>query len=241
LDALQNDGSVSINSLADTLGVTKVTVRSDLDALEQRGLLLRTHGGAVIPEHYQLARQIGSTLQERRHEKEAIARLAAAQVKDGSTLILDAGSTTAIAARLLVEHRITVVTNSLLVLQELSASETVELLVAGGALRKSDLALIGGLSRHVFEQLHPDLVFLGANGFSVEGGVTCANLVEAETKRFMIKSANRVCLLADSSKSGRMALAHVCNWDEIDVLVTDCLGEEDREALSGLGVEVLTP
>jgi len=115
------------------------------------------------------------------------------------------------------------------------------LLVAGGALRKPDLALIGSLSQHVFERMHPDLVFLGANGFCVERGVTCANLIEAETKRFMIKSANRVCLLADSSKSGKTALAHVCDWDEIDVLVTDRLGEEDREALSGLGVDVVTP
>jgi DeoR/GlpR family transcriptional regulator of sugar metabolism len=241
LDKLRGDGTVSINSLADALGVTRVTIRTDLDTLEQRGLLLRTHGGAVVPEHYHLARHIDSTLQERRQEKEAIAKLAAAQVEDGSTLILDAGSTTAIAARFLVDRRITVVTNSLLVLQELSASETVELLVAGGALRKPDLALIGSLSQHVFERLHPDLVFLGANGFCVERGVTCANLIEAETKRFMIKSANRVLLLADSSKSGRTALAHVCDWDEIDVLVTDRLSGEDREALSGLGVEVMTP
>jgi len=232
---------VSINSLANALDVTKVTVRADLDSLEQRGLLLRTHGGAVVPEHYHLARQVSSTLQERRQEKEAIAKLAATLVEDGNTLILDAGSTTAIAARYLIDRRLTVVTNSLLVLQELSSSETVELLVAGGALRKPDLALIGGLSQNFFERLHPDLVFLGANGFCVEKGVTCANLIEAETKRFMIKSANRVCLLADSSKSGKATLAHVCDWEAIDVLVTDKLSPEHREALSGLGVEVMTP
>lgn len=241
LEKLRSDGKVSINSLAEVLGVTKVTIRADLDALEQRGLLLRTHGGAVVPEHYHLARHVSSTLHEHRQEKEAIGRLAAELVADGATLILDAGSTTTIAARFLKDRRLTVATNSLLVVQELSGSPTIELLVAGGALRRPDLALIGGLSQHFFERLHPDLVFLGANGFSLEKGVTCANLIEAETKRFMIKSGNRVCLLADSSKAGRVALADVCDWEDIDVLVTDSLSPQDREALSGLGVEVVTP
>jgi DeoR/GlpR family transcriptional regulator of sugar metabolism len=155
-------------------------------------------------------------------------------------VLIDSGSTTAILASHLKDMRLTVITNSVLVLQELAASETVELLVCGGALRKPDMALIGEIARSFYEQLNADIIFLGATGYSVEKGVSCANLIEAQTKKHMIKSARKVCLLADSSKRDKAALAHVCDWEDIDILITDSLDTADRKALAGYGVEVKT-
>lgn len=235
---LENNAKVNINRLAEALQVTKVTIRSDLDSLETRGLLLRTHGGAVLPENYHLVRRITHTLHERRKEKEAIARIAVSLIEPGSTVLIDSGSTTAFLARLLTDMRLTVITNSVLVLQELAASETAELLVCGGALRKPDMALIGEIARSFYEQIHADIIFLGATGYCIEKGISCANLIEAETKKHMIKSAQQVCLLADSSKRGRVALAHICDWEDIDILVTDSLSSADQDVLAGYGVEV---
>jgi len=235
---LEEKGKVNINQLAETFGVTKVTIRSDMDCLETRGLLVRTHGGAVLPENHHLVRRINHTLHERRKEKEGIARVARTLIEPGSTVLIDSGSTTAILARHLKDMRLTVITNSVLVLQELAGSETVELLVCGGALRKPDMALIGEIARSFYEQLNADIVFLGANGYSVEKGISCANLIEAQTKKHMIKSARKVCLLADCSKQNKAALAHICDWEDIDILITDSLAAADRKALAGYGVEV---
>lgn len=235
---LEEKGKVNINQLAEAFEVTKVTIRSDIDSLETRGLLVRTHGGAVLPENHHLVRKITHTLNERREEKEGIARIALTLIEPGSTVLIDSGSTTAILARHLKSMRLTVITNSVLVLQELAGSETVELLVCGGALRKPDMALIGEIARSFYEQLNADIVFLGANGYSLDKGVSCANLIEAETKKHMIKSAQKVCLLADSSKRNRVALAHICDWEDIDMLVTDSLSSADQDVLAGYGVEV---
>ena len=103
------------------------------------------------------------------------------------------------------------------------------------------MALIGETAGSFYEQVHPDLVFLGATGFSLEKGVTCSNLIEAETKRRMIRAGQRICLLADSSKSEKVSLAHVCGWEDIDLLITNHMIPSDRETLHSAGVEVMTP
>ena len=238
---LNQSETVNINSLAELFQVTKVTIRSDLDSIETRGLLVRTHGGAVLPENRHMVRRIASTLHEKSVEKEAIARIAVTLIEPGSTVLIDSGSTTAILARYLKELKLTVITNSVPVLQELAGAEGIELLVSGGALRKPDMALIGEIARSFYEQIHADMVFLGATGFSIQKGVSCANLIEAETKKHMIKSGLRVCLLADSSKLGRIALAQICDWEDIDILVTDAMSPKDRDALIHLGVDVKKP
>lgn len=241
MQILRGEGHVHINQLAQALRVSRVSIRSDLDALQTRGLLVRTHGGAVLPENQELVRQISRTVHEMKAEKQAIGRLAAEMVEPGSTILVDAGSTTAALVRFLRDTPLTVITNSIPVLQELIGASNIELLVAGGALRRSDLALIGEIARCFYEQVHADLLFLGATGFSVQNGVSCANLIEAQTKKHMVKCAGRVCLVADSSKLGRNALAQVCGWEEVDALVTDAIGAEDRSALTLYGVDVITP
>ncbi|MBT3273760.1 MAG: DeoR/GlpR transcriptional regulator [Spirochaetales bacterium] len=236
---LKKKGRIRINEVADQLGVTKVTIRADLDDLEKRGLLVRIHGGAILAENDQLIRQIATTLHEREKEKTIIAKLAVEIIRPNSTILLDSGSTTHTLARQISDMKLTVVTNSTLVLQDLLGSDSIELIVSGGVLRKQSMALIGPVAHGFFSLLTADTLFLGATGYSLEKGVSCSNFIEAETKKRMMGSGAKVCLLVDSSKAGIASLAHVCDWDDIDILITDSITDDDRSELERLGVEVM--
>ena len=236
LEILKAQESVEVEQLTQLFSVSKVTVRGDLDDLERKGLLIRTHGGAMLPENLALVRVLSNTLEERKNEKHAICKSALQFIKPGMNVIIDAGSTTVHLAKMVGNMNLTVITNSVLVLQELMESETVELLVAGGILRKPSLSFMGMPASFVFDQIHADVLFLGVSGFSIERGMTCTNIVEAETKKHMIKNASKVCLLADSAKLEKMFIANVCNWDAIDYLITDYLSDANKAILSERGV-----
>jgi len=236
---LEKDEKVQINSLAEQFNVTRVTIRTDLDDLEKRGLLVRTHGGAVPAENKQIIRLISKTIHEKEKEKESIAHAASKLVKPGSTVMIDSGSTTSFLPRFLANIKLTVITNSLIVMQELSGAANIELLVSGGALRRFSMALIGETSKFFFSQINADILFLGATAVTLEKGITCSNLIEAATKKNMIDSCEKTCLLVDSSKFGKVAMAHICNWEDIDVLVTDSISAKDKLFLSDMGIEVI--
>lgn len=101
------------------------------------------------------------------------------------------------------------------------------------------MALIGETSKFFFSQINAEILFLGATAVTPEKGVTCSNLIEAATKKNMIESCEKVCLLIDSSKFGKVAIAHICNWEDIDILITDSISEKDKLFLSDMGVEVI--
>lgn len=239
LSKIEAHGSVQVSDLAEALGVSKVTIRNDLDELSRSGHLIRTHGGAITAERRIKPRTISQAVGERAKEKRAIASVAVTLIKDGQSLIIDTGSTTAYLAPLLEKREVTVMTNSLLVVEELMHSESVDLLLSGGILFRPSMGLMGGHSREFYQQIHADWCFLGGSGYSVEHGVFCASLIEADSKQMMIKSASKVCLLADSSKREKLYLAKVCDWSAIDYLVTDAIEAEMQVQLKELGVQVI--
>lgn len=239
LAQLEHNGSVQVIELARLLDVSKVTIRSDLDELEAKGLLVRTHGGAITAEKQGSSRYISQTINEYTEQKLAIAKLAASFVRDGQSIIIDNGSTTVHIARYIADMSLTVTTGSLLVMQELMHAGTVDLLMAGGILRRPSMGLMGNFTKEFYRQIHADWFFLGAAGFSAKQGIYCTNLIEADTKRAMIGSASKVCLLADSSKLERPSLAKVCDWSSIHYLITDAISEEARAVIEGQGVKVL--
>lgn len=241
ISLLEMEGSVQVADLAETLGVSKVTIRSDLDEMSQRGLLVRTHGGAITAERQGSSRFISVTINEFADEKKAIAQIASSFIKDGQSIIIDNGSTTVHVAPFVRDMPITVTTSSLLVVEELMHAEKVDLLMAGGILRRPSMGLMGNYTKEFFRQIHADWCFLGASGYSAAHGIFCTNLIEADSKQTMIKSASKVCLLADSSKMERLSLAKVCGWDAIDYLITDAIDAEVRLSLEAQGVKVLTP
>ncbi len=241
MEMLMQRSSVDVVSLSQDLGTSKVTIRNDLDNLEKKGLLVRTRGGAILAESQDLVRLITNTLHECETEKRAIAKLAAKMIQPNMNIIIDSGSTTIHLAKEIVSIPLTVATNSMLVVQGLVGHDNLELLVAGGVVRQQSMATMGNDAKHCFEQIHADILFLGASGFSLTQGITCSNLIEADTKKSMIRSSAKVVLMVDSTKANISSLARICGWDSIDVMVTDNrLAPELRAAIEAKGVEVIT-
>jgi DeoR family transcriptional regulator of aga operon len=220
---LQEDGFVEIARLSTDLGVDRSTVRRDLHALEQRGLVRRSRGGALagpatgeadIPYAVKRVRQTPA--------KAAIAAYAAQLVGPSEAVLLDSGSTTFQLARALRQRNdISVVTNDLNVAMCLAESPGIQLVVTGGILLESVYALVGPRTVAGLRELHVDRAFLGADAIHHEDGITNVTFVEVEVKRAMIEAARKVVVLADATKFGHRALAPVCNLDATDLIVTD--------------------
>ncbi len=239
LKLLQQRERMQVDTLSELLGVSKVTIRGDLERLEQRGSLMRTHGGATLCEKVGFHYHIEHAMQEQCEEKKAIASLAASLVSDGQTLLIDSGSTTLEMASFLSGKHLGVATNSLPLLQRLCKEEGLAVTVIGGSLYSPSMSTLGDGASSRLSGMHASWLFLGCSGYSVEKGVSTANLREAETKKEMLQIADKVCVLADHTKKGKNDFAHVADWSWIDVMVTDWIDTETRIILEGYGVRVM--
>jgi DeoR family transcriptional regulator, fructose operon transcriptional repressor len=222
LEQLEQTSRVEVTDLSKTLEVSEVTVRKDLQELEQLSLLKRVHGGAISTHRTKWNPSLENRLDTRSDGKLAIARAALELVRDGDTLILDAGTTTLALARHLRGRRrnLTVITNSLPVMAELSNSDY-DIVTVGGTLRQHSLAMIGPLAVASLAKLHADIAFIGATAASLERGLCTPNILEAETKAAMVKAASERVALIDHSKLGQASLAPFATWEEIQALITD--------------------
>jgi len=237
---LHTERKVLVDELSSRFGVSEVTIRKDLTDLENRGVLLRTHGGAVLAEKPELVVPMHRRSTEQVSEKNWIARTAAARIKDGESILLDTGSTTLSLARELRGRNLNIVTNSVLIASELATDEQISIIVLGGTLRRSSFALMGSLALEQLKSLHVDRAFLGASGFDPKAGFSCQNLIEAETKRAMVHAAHEAVLLVDHSKFDRCAFAPFCTPKEVDCVITDALLSRPAiEALNKANVEIV--
>ncbi len=224
LAELEREGSVRVAWLVRSLGVSDMTVRRDLGAMERDGLLAKVHGGAVLratPSAVEPGFEAKSRQQTA--EKEAIAARAASLIAPGSAVAISAGTTTHALARHLVDvPNLTVVTNSVWVADVLhrSANPGLNLLLTGGLRTPSD-ALVGEIAISALRTLHLDAVFLGVHGMETLAGFTTPNLLEAETNRAMIASGRRLVVLADHTKWGVVGLSSMADLADAAVLVTD--------------------
>lgn len=220
LRRLMAEGRVQVMDLARELGVSAVTIRQDLGALAERGLIRRTHGGAVaVQTGFELpfARTAGVNAEE----KARLARAAAEMIEEGETIILDVGTTTtAIAAALVGRRGLTIVTNALNIAMLLEDSQELTVIVTGGTLRSLQHSLVNPLGTEVLGLIRADHAFLGANGIEAEAGVTNANFPEAEIKRAMMAAARERIVVADHTKIGRVAAAVVAPVSAFDLLLT---------------------
>ncbi len=239
LDIVSERMSVSVQELSDHFNVTKVTIRTDLDELAARGLIIRTHGGASATENKAFARLFSTSINEKSEEKVWIAEEANRLIQEGETVIIDNGSTTFYLSDCIRERHLTVATGSLLVINKLMSQESIDLIILGGTLRRFSMGAIGPMTESCLEQLSANWLFLGASAVSMKDGVFCSNLVEAETKKHMLRVSDKVCLMVDSVKFDSHALGKVCSWKEVDVLVTDRIKKSDCDYLSSLGVKVI--
>lgn len=242
LERLASTGSVGVAEIARQLGVSTASVRRDLEFLEQQHLLSRTHGGAVangLPYELPLRYRSGS----RKEDKRRIAAAAAARIGDEVTSVgLTGGTTTTEVARALAEHSgLTIVTNALNIASELALRPNLKLLVTGGSARAASYELVGPLAEATLAVVNLDVVFVGVNGISVDGGLTTHHEVEAHTDRVLIGRARRVIVVTDGSKVGHVAFARICEIGEVDELITDSAADAgELQRLAEAGVHVTT-
>jgi DeoR/GlpR family transcriptional regulator of sugar metabolism len=230
------------------LDISESTVRRDLRMLVDEGLLAATRGGVgpvqagpPAPVAPPGSEPTGSGHADPAHrEREAIAARAAALVEPGSAILLGPGrTTTALARRLTAVAELTVVTNSITVTQALADAPQVDVVLIGGALRRSIGAVVGPIAEHNLEGLRGAQVFLSGEGVTLERGLTTPNVFAAATDRALVAAGRRVVVLADHAKLGRDTMCQTVPPGRIDVLVTGVDGSEVVAGLRRAGTEVV--
>lgn len=223
LDILRKQPGLRVPELAAALNVSEGTVRNDLNALEDQGLLMRVHGGAVLSQQDQFQNiSFVRRYQQNAAAKLAIARAAAALVNDGDSILLDASSTVYYFAKALSEHRrLRVMTNGFEVARELAQNTTNTVILIGGVVNNESSSVTGLLSEHIIEELHIQKTFLSCSGFSLERGMTEVHLAEAQLKRKVIESSQQLFALVDSTKFGKEDLTSFARPERINRLFTD--------------------
>jgi len=239
-ELLRAEGRVTVEALAARFGTSQVTIRADLSTLESAGALTRTHGGALsVPDADQ---PLGVKQLQHRAEKQRIAVAAAALIRDGETLILDSGTTTAEIARrirTLDLKSINVITNALNIAALLIDVPSVRLIVPGGFLRRESNSLAGPIAETALASLQANRLYLGADAVDPQLGVMTPHLAEAELNAKMIAISQQVVVVADSSKFMRRNISLIARVEQLHLLITDrAAPAEAVEQLRQRGVEV---
>ncbi|MFG2042494.1 DeoR/GlpR family DNA-binding transcription regulator [Dactylosporangium sp. NPDC048998] len=217
---------VRVADLGAAFGISDVTVRADLDVLEERNAIRRVRGGAMaLGSRMRSEPSFEEALATSAIEKTLIGEAAAAMIGNGESVTLDVGTTTTFIARALAARadlsEVVVLTNGLHIAMELEdAIPRVTVVLTGGTLRRLQHSLVDPMARHVLDRLNADTVFLGCNGVHPIAGITNINLPEAEMKQRMLRSATRRVVVADGSKVGQVQLAKVAAITDVDLLIT---------------------
>ena len=240
-ELLREEGRVTVDSLAARFGTSLVTIRADLAALEAAGALTRTHGGA-LPLTEDSDESLGVKQLQHHAEKVCIANAAVALIREGETIILDSGTTTAEIARAIRKvdlKSINVITNALNVAALLMDIPSVRLIMPGGILRRESNSLSGHLAEAALANLQADRLYLGADGIDPEIGVMTPHLQEAELNAHMIRISRQVVVVADSSKLIRRNISLIAKVEQLNMLITDTAAPAHAvEQLRQRGVEV---
>lgn len=240
LNALHDTGTVHVADLATRFRVSEATLRRDLTLLEEQRLLTRTHGGAVAQDvAYELP--VRYRHGQFRDAKRAIARRAARLLPTGPHVIgLTGGTTTSEVAKAIADRPdLTIVTNALNIAMDLVLRPRVKLVVVGGVSRPQSYELVGPWAEQVLSSINIGTAFVGVDGIDVAGGITTHDENEARTDRAMLVRAQRVVVVADGSKLGRITLARIADVTEVHEVITDGSAEQEKVAeLRAAGVSV---
>lgn len=239
-ELLRAEGRVTVDSLAARFGTSQVTIRADLSTLESAGALTRTHGGALSVEDGDQTLDFKQL--QHRAEKLRIAAAAAALVRDGETIVLDSGTTTAEIARrirTLELKSVNVITNALNIASLLIDVAAVRLIVPGGILRRDSNSLSGPMAEAALDTLQADRLYLGADGVDPQIGIMTPHVAEAQLNARMIAMSRHVVVVADSSKFARRNISLIARIEQLHMLITDrAAPPEAVEQLRQRGIEV---
>jgi DeoR family transcriptional regulator of aga operon len=243
VELIDRQGRATVEELAREFGTSAVTIRADLEALARSGAIARSHGGA-LPNHTPVSSDLPLNVKEtRRHaQKQRIGQAAAKLVRDGETIILDSGSTTAEIARQLRQMKLeslTVITNALNIALELSGLSNIRVMMLGGLLRQTSYSLVGPDAEQALGKLSADRLFLGVDGLDPRVGVTTPDPLEASLNALMIRVSRETVAVLDATKLGQRSLSVITPVDKLHRVITDTgAPAETVEALRDAGVDV---
>ncbi|MCA0991342.1 DeoR/GlpR family DNA-binding transcription regulator [Pseudalkalibacillus hwajinpoensis] len=240
IEQLEKNETVKVTELSDLLNVTEKTVRLDLEQLENRGILKRIHGGAILADVGERILPINERQSANSEVKQAIAKEAVEQVSAQDTILMDGGSTTLAVARMLGEFPVTVITNDIQIANELSSKEQIQLIIPGGTRIPNSSSL---MSAHATQSLHTMRVnhlFFGSTGVSIDHGLTVFNSLFVDWKKELLKTADNSILVVNSSKFEKIALIQFADLSDVDVIITDSrLDKEIEKQLISRGIKVI--
>jgi DeoR family transcriptional regulator of aga operon len=237
LQQVRSAGRVKVNELAAHFSTSAVTIRSDLNELHQRGLVLRSHGGAVLPDAIHRESPVDERLKAHAAEKRRIGAMAATLINDGETIILDSGTTTLeIARQIKNKQGLQVITNGVNIAAELLDAPGVQLFIVGGTVRRESASISGHFTEEMLAEFAADKMFLSGAGCDIDFGVSGGNLEETMVNRVMLSISREIILVADSSKFSRRSMARIVPFSEIDTVISDSdLPEDIQLRLRSLG------
>lgn len=219
---LEEHGRVTVEELSQKFDVTPMTIRRDLQHLEDNDIAVRTFGGAVLKSDLDTEISYEDKSISHKEEKNRIAAYAASIIKDGQIVLLDSGTTNMeIAKKLKDKKGLTIVTPDVLLASYLIQSTDFKTLCTGGYVQNNIGACIGSRASDFLRNINVDIGFMGASSVDIERGITTPTIEKAEVKKQIIESSEKVILVTDSSKFGRTSFAKICSIDELDLVITD--------------------
>ena len=241
LQIVRSAGRVKVNELAARFNTSAVTIRNDLNELHQRALVLRSHGGAVLPDTIQRESPVHERLKAYSDEKRRIGAMAATLINDGETIILDSGTTTLeIARQIKKKQGLQIITNGVNIAAELLDARDAQVFIVGGTVRGESASISGRFTEEMFDQFSADKLFLSGAGCDLDFGVSGANLEETMVNRAMLRISREIILVADASKFSKRSMSRIAPFSEIDTVISDTsLDEEIQAKLRSLGCNLI--
>ncbi len=241
LQTVRSVGRVRVNELARRFNTSAVTIRNDLNELHHRGLVLRSHGGAVLPDTILRESPVHERLKAHSDEKRRIGAMAVSLINDGETIILDSGTTTLeIARQIKKKQGVQIITNGVNIAAELLDARDVQVFIVGGTVRGESASISGHFTEKMFEQFSADKLFLSGAGCDLDFGVSGANLEETMVNRAMLQISREIILVADASKFSKRSMTRIAAFSEIDTVISDTgLDEEIQAKLRALGCNLI--
>lgn len=219
IDILTKKRKVEVNKLSEKLGVSKVTIRKDLNSLEEQGLLKHVHGFAILSDPEDLKIRLTTN----HHIKEQIAKQAAKLVNDGDTIMIESGSACALFAEELGKSgkRVTIITISCFIAKYVSSYPNLRVFLTGGEYQATSEVLVGSIAKKLIQNFNVKYLFVGTDGFSSDKGFYNNDISRAEVGEVMAKQADKMIILTDSSKFGHESLIQQFSFDDVDEIITD--------------------
>ncbi|MDY4609159.1 MAG: DeoR/GlpR family DNA-binding transcription regulator [Sphaerochaetaceae bacterium] len=243
LAILEHDGFASVCDLASRLQVSEMTIRRDFQLFEEKALVRRVHGGAMIVNKCIQEPQFELRESSFIEEKQQVAKLAATLVREGTTIALDSGTTALELVKFLTDvEGLTIITSNIRVINFCLDYNNLQVIVPGGMLRPGEGSLVGNYTLDFLKNIHVDQFFMGVGGIDNKVGVTEYNAEDAAVKKILVENARQVIALADSTKFNKITFAKICDLDSLDIVVTNTkVPDNFRDVFQQHGINVIQP